>query len=847
MAETIDYKVRIDTSSLADQLQQVKNQVDQAMATYTFRTAMPDPQPQAYAFPEAQFQSGIGVSAGQAVDTGRQMVQQDLNNLYQSTRLGFHKFSQDAMNLALTSQLGVPPQISNYAELNMPSFNNHGFLSQGAAGFGKGYDPHMSLSLGAYQRYARNAFSDNAFSSLMSGVGRGMESAVSLASMASPVLNFLGATSMGAATAGVASLLGPAALAYEIGAPDFEAYLNMRGAARDTSWRFLSGRFSNREAGDIANKATWYGRGEETIGRRMTIGDVQETMKSYTEAGGFDFIHNSREFSEALKTIVESIARGSEALRMSRDEYSRWHAQMNNMGLVSTTQNALGLQTAVAGAALGAGYTAQELTQFGMQTAEMVRGTGISMGSAFVGGIDLLAGLKGSARGGYISKELIQQLGGFENAGSTMARIGYQFGQSSAGLTALAAESYYGPGFVAGGATQTDAMMGAIARINSPQAYLEMRGTQAARLSNKAPEELFMDQMAWQMQTLYRAMGSNQKLTEEQWVGYANNLGYDNATARLGWNTTTRGPSSRLAQIEAETALQIAENTPGIFKQAVDVVQNGLAGLAYITGVSTAGKGYAEAGDRLYRGAANYWNQWTNGYELVDAIGTRGARSSYQVGATLQKTGVQNALVIAQLADKAHADFSYSTTSEHLAAGIAIADKDVKAAEEFRTKFGLMGKTSDEAGKAILGNSEAQKALNDLIRNKLGNKGYTVASEYTDLASIYSKALGAAPELQKTMDAAWGDRIPILESAARQKEFVQATDAKALQQRIASDQNMGQIRAAMDKITQQSDKDATKAATETPADDDRRIVERLDKLYRLWNRPNGVTTVRIVK
>jgi hypothetical protein len=614
MAETIDYKVRIDTSSLADQLQQVKSQIDQAMATYTFRTAMPDPQPQSYAFPEARFVSQLnpGVGAGQAVDTGRAMVMQDMNSLYQSTRLGFHKFSQDAMNLALTSQLGMPGRITNYAELNMPNFNNMGVLRQGAAQFGFGYDPHMALGLGDYQRYAQNAFSDNGLSSFLRGSAHMMLNTATAAGIASPILNYLGATTSGAIAGGVSAVLTAPVLGYEMARPDYEAYLNMRGAARDTSWRFLSGRFSNQESSRIAMEAVHFGRSENLLGRGMGLADVQETMRSYTEAGGFDFVHNSREFSSALKTIVESITQGSQALRMSRDEYARFHTQMTRMGLAGNTQEALGLQTTIAAQALGAGYTAQELTQFGLQSAEMVRGTGISLGSAFLGGASLLSDIRAMARSGGISTETIQQMGGFENAASTVNRIGYQFGQSSAGFTLLAAESYYGSNWNAANASPTEAMMGAIGRVGSPRDYLRMKGTQAARLSAKNGEELFLDQTSWEIQQLHRVLGEN--VGQADWIGYATGtLGYDNATAKMKWQMANSAPQSTV-QFAAQSAANIAATGPGVLQKVADGLGNAIAEAPIVQGAVHIAQGYQTFYDNVARDLTNLKTFVFDGY-----------------------------------------------------------------------------------------------------------------------------------------------------------------------------------------------------------------------------------------
>lgn len=703
MAETIDYKVRIDTSSLADQLQQVRNQIDQAMATYTFRTASPDPIPQAYAFPEQQYVSqlggaapgpAMGVGAGQAVDTGRRMLWQDMNGLYQSTRLGFHKFSQDAMNLALMSQLGAPRGIAAYGELNMPNFSDQGFWRQGMSTLGFGWNPHMSVGFGDYTRYASNAFSDNGLSGAFKRGADFMSSTAGNLGLASTVLGFAGASTAAAWTGAASAILAAPAAAYELGRPDYEAYLGMRGVARDTSWRFLSGRFSLNEASNIASQAVHLGRGQGLVGYGMGLTDVQETMRSYTEAGGFDFVRNSRDFAEALKTIVESIGQGSQALRMSRDEYSRWQTQMGRMGLAGNTQEALSLSTMVAARALGAGYTAQELSQFGMQTAEMVRGTGISLGSAFVGGVSLLSDLRAAARAGAISTETIQQAGGFENAAATIARTGYQFGQSSAGFSLMAAESFYGRNWMAAGADPATVMMGAMGRITSPQEYLRMRGSMPARLSQKNPEELFMDMASWDIQSL--ALKTGGKVDRESFLGYeTSTMGRDQTTAMLMWDMANN-TTNRTQAIAAGTAERTIAAQPGFVSRVADRIGNAFMESALVQGPSQALQGYQGAFDRLGRTISNIRTGIFEGYTTYQRGGPADptAMTNLQYAKVLTNEAMQPRLQ--ELAHKYGVDFG----------------PRVMSAERIE---GLLGGLTQEQGLALRKQVGAENANNEVL------------------------------------------------------------------------------------------------------------------------------------
>lgn len=818
MAETIDYKVRIDTSSLADQLQQVKNQVDQAMATYTFRTAMPDPQPQAYAFPEAQFASkfnpGLGVSAGQAVDTGRAMVMQDMNSLYQSTRLGFHKFSQDAMNLALSTQLGMPKPFANYAELNMPSFNDRGPWGQAFSMFGAGYDPQMSLGAGDYMRYARNAFSDNAIRNTGHMLGETLGGLVGLpfGPVAGTVLGLVGAK-----VGGVVSDVTYGAFAGSVG-QDYEAYANMRGAARDTSWRFLSGRFTQNQAADIAQQAVHYGRDESLVGRRMGLSDVQQTMRSYTEAGGFDFVRNAGEFSAALKTIVESITQGSQTLRMSRDEYARFHTQMSRMGLVSNTQEALGLQATVAAQALGAGYTAQELTQFGMQTAEMVRGTGISMGSAFIGGTNMLANVRNMARTGALSTEAIQQAGGFENAAATMTRLGYQFGQSSSGFTWLAAESAYGPGWNAFGASPTEMMTGAMGRITSPEEYLRFRGSMAERLSGRSPEEMFGMKTAMDVRALSFMLGGK-KVDRETFLGNALAQGTDRATAVLQWGALQSAESRDVGlSVQNATAAQIAATAPGPLAIAWDRLANSVAESGEVQTINRGARNLDYNVNRIARDMTNLWTGAFYGYTTRPTSGPsdRMAMSDTQLAKDLMNpiySDTRYQILLA--AKKKDADYRMDLSEESVRKGLELAGPELGR----QLRAGLGG-TQIEFSESTHYGRDAERYARQIFGK-------------ADFFGIFSGLAGA------TASFIGGDN----DNMARLDKVKAST---AYQEAVKAGNVQNQMALIAKEFTTKSGDDGAKDATglQGGMKADERTAERLDQIWRMFR--TGQAQVRVV-
>lgn len=588
MAETIDYKVHIDTSGLADQLQNIKNQVDQAMAAYTFKTAPASVQPQSYAFPDNQFIGNVaagaptGVSFGQSVDQGAQMALGSVNNLIETGRLGFQKITQDMQNLALSTSIGRPPQLMNFSEANRPSFEQMGFARsalEAATGFG--YDPRMSLTRGDYERYARNNFTDRIVPGLV-GAAEISGTVLGAAGLVAPMFGYAAA---GATMGAIATPLAIAPLL----AQDAVATSNMRSFIRDSSFRFLSGRFSDQQAGDLALYASQLGRTEATMGQRMSLTDVQETLRAYTQAGGFDFVRSADEFKTAMQSIISTVSQGAQTLRMSREDYAAFHAQLTRMGVVSGTQDALAIQKSIAAQAIGAGYNPQELIQFGQQTAEMVRGTGINMGSALLGGMTTLTTVGEMMQAGVISNQLAMQLGGRENIAATMNRLGYEWGTGRAGFTYLAAAAAAGPGYNAGADSPMGMLTKALGYFNGDVGrYMDFQGNIPETLSNYTGQDLFALQSAQFIKEAGTMLGySGYGLNQQRFRFMMQQKGMGVAEADLRWNMMNY--RSNNVEYLNNVALEGANAMPSIVDVAIDRFETGLArslGLPIIAGAA---------------------------------------------------------------------------------------------------------------------------------------------------------------------------------------------------------------------------------------------------------------------
>jgi len=587
--ETINYKVNVDTSSLADQLQQIKNQVDQAMATYTFSATRPDPVPLAYAFPSEQLTSQIAATssnaASAALDTGRDLghaveaLDAHTTTFVDSARLGFQKFTHDVQNTMLMTPVGAKPQFAQQIPgMAPPQFQT---MSGARLGFeavtGFGYDTNSSMTPGRYQRMAREAFSDRSMEMLLGG----LDFAAGATTIGGFAASMLGMTGTAATLGTAAALLAPPALLAGAGMATFGYDVNaaLRGRAfmRDASPRFLSGPLTAPEYSALGTQIATAARDPELIGKGISQGEAMADIQMLTQMGGYDMVRSAEDLRKRIKTDLKDLTDVQKILGVTKEEAGQILIDTNRMGLRPTENFAAGIQAQ----AYQAGYTGAEFNRFGLQAAEMARGTGIMMGSAYLGGQDALADVRNMMRTGAIPLELINQLGGQENAAATINRMGSNFGLSPTGLTYFAARDLLGPKAASMDPLQT--ITAATQRIQSIPDFLSFRGAQARMTGQVGPEALFNAETAMflnEFKMLQQAT-PNLKLTEDTWAGFMQQKGEADPIARLRFSmigAAAGGAGAKRAGGEdAERARLLDENRPGQIQLLTDIAKNTLA------------------------------------------------------------------------------------------------------------------------------------------------------------------------------------------------------------------------------------------------------------------------------
>jgi hypothetical protein len=634
--ETINYKVNVDTSSLADQLQQIKNQVDQAMATYTFSATLPDPTPRAYAFPSQGFTAqiaGIGAEAGGlALDTGQNVAggmtgaMQQARSFIDTARLGFQKFTNDVQNVMLTTSAGLDsvmprPQFSPGTEYR-PNFSQMGPFRSGFESLtGWGYNPNMSMTPGRYREYALNNMSDQVVE-----LGKGaLEMGAMATGVGGAVAGALGAT--GLAAAGL-TLAVPAAAAYlgseaflATGGYDVRPALQARAFVRDASWRFLSGRFNDQAASEIGMQVATAARSENLVGMRMTQGEAMGIVQQAIDTGGFDTVRTADEFKQRAKTYIESTKYVMQQLGTTMNEAVGFMKDWMNQGLVTDTQSARTFSTGQAAMAYRAGYTPNELHAFGMQSAEMVRGTGIMMGAGYLSGQMALSGVKAGMTAGAFTPEMINQMGGAENAAATINRMGFAFGMSTPGLTYFAARDLMGEG--AGAMDPRSAIGAATTRIRTLQDYMNFRGGQA-RMSSQVGSEVLFGTQVGQYMNMFKMTG--QELNEDSWRTFMEAQGVGGSEADLMFGRIREAQlnvgATRMRDAMGEATRRANQGRPDVFSVALDKVDQVAAEVFRTREIGQAATDAANWISRTGRDISRGWQALTVvGYQAPTELG----------------------------------------------------------------------------------------------------------------------------------------------------------------------------------------------------------------------------------
>ena len=182
--------------------------------------------------------------------------------------------------------------------------------------------------------------------------------------------------------------------------------------------------------------------------------DMRQILQESMRSGFFVTASNTEEFKKRFKDIKEGVKTMMKTLNVSLEEGLATMKDLSSMGTSFAEAPRMAILADMTGRV--AGKTGSEMITLGLQGAELLRGTGISMDIGFQSTMMNLAAVRAARDSGWISKQMIAQLGGEEATAQMMTQQGVAYAQSALGRGMMA--SFYDPkskGFDVGGFKKT--------------------------------------------------------------------------------------------------------------------------------------------------------------------------------------------------------------------------------------------------------------------------------------------------------------------------------------------------------------------------------------------------------
>ncbi|MHA2093030.1 MAG: hypothetical protein ACW98F_00105 [Candidatus Hodarchaeales archaeon] len=523
MPEELQYKITFDTSEVPQKLQEVKTQMDMLLAQNAFFQGGPDPYPFSQFFSPQdatpglmQRISGFAQDAASGVPLGFQQAQgtygdirQAFNQVSEAARLGYSKFTGDVELQGLMSK-AVEYSVKDISKTRndvLQEIQQQGwFESIWKNVTSAGYDPTMPMTRREYEDLNRGR-AGRTFMNPSWGEALGVGAAFALGS---PLIGGLGA----------------AALGTKLAMHPFLGDLRHRQATEDfvsrTSWRFLSGQFTQPETRDIARfveeipdrpgmKALEYERPE-----------IDMLLREFTQAGGYDYARTAEEYKRVTERLFEDHRTVMHLLHKTSKEAVGIMGQLTRDFGVTDFSNFIAQMTATANVA---GLTGEEMTMFSTRAAEMVRGSGYSLRRATEGAANMLADVTEMARRGIYTPEQIRQAGGVENLALQNMRSAYNYAASPWGMVTEAAFMSAQLGGAPDAAAQliqmgpTGRLASAANLLQTPQDFMNFFGRRQQIADQLGPEFLAFDEVLQNLRQASMITGRGQ-FTDQEFAGY---------------------------------------------------------------------------------------------------------------------------------------------------------------------------------------------------------------------------------------------------------------------------------------------------------------------------------------
>lgn len=297
---------------------------------------------------------------------------------------------------------------------------------------------------------------------------------------------------------------------------------------------------------------------------RMNMEDISGVMQGATSLGLFSGVRDMEDFRNKFKNIIDGVKVVARTLNTTLQEGLQVMKDLKSIAIDPSQMGNIAFQAASTGMATG--RTAHEIVNFGLQGAELYRGTGIEMKIGYQANLMNLAAIRAGRDAGAISQEIISQAGGEEALAQRLTASGLSFMQSGAGRGYGAA--FYKPGAGPYGFDK-DAFVRNMTGENMSLENLYMKGMgNIGNLQNFLQYEAYQDKFMGEMGKTFGGDTTlplaSAAMAQAQWL--AKGTGIDNKTAlrlTLMRDFGQNGPS-------ADAIIAMVEGGPEAYRRKME-------------------------------------------------------------------------------------------------------------------------------------------------------------------------------------------------------------------------------------------------------------------------------------
>lgn len=753
----VTYKVKLDNTDLAQQLQSIRDQIDQALVGQSFGSSFGAPP----SF--STYSPPISIPA---------TLNQGFTTVSNSMGYGFNSF-QNSFGTGFQT-------INNSLNMTRPTFSAGSEVVGGVGGpwstlagtYGFGYDPNMPFSRADYQAIARN----NLYTSLPDIIGQTIGGTVGgIAGSVFPGIgNLIGGTI--GTIAGNYAIGGVVNMAVQdiIQNKQTADYINLSLLRRGA---LAAGQQPGARAADIMQD--YFGT-QQSFLQGTNRNQFEEILAQFTNQGGFDTTRTTDEYLKRFNDLLADHKKIMHTLRITQEQAVQFMSEMQRSNLIGST----GLFGSSSNAALtlqslggSVGITGSALGQFGMQSIGLglQEIPGMSTGQAFTQGIGSLLSAQSLARQGLYTNDLLARTGGVQNIAASLQKNAYDYASTGLGQANLMSPI---------GMTGFDAIGNAMGKLNSwedmiafktgyhlPE-MIEARGINNINVGRVVETTDFFRNMG------FRGSGEDGKFTIQQAIQQLMLRGVDRNTAEamvLQGNSKYQSFEDRLDVTALGGLRDIAANQPGGFDRLYSKAQELGTGflkaakrssLAVMTAGATELFWYSNNEQARARKYGNLIESLTNvgrDYEKTyDVAGLEGFLSSRTDSKMRDRMNTQ--------LSKAGADITetYDSSGNVISSDVRIDDRGdvieelqsqrkvletrIAARLEKFTDDKYYGRRIADTGtmaKRILSGSEKDKAILDLLESDKGGLG---SGKLLALQQEYQASLAAEGSVGITED-----------------------------------------------------------------------------------------------